>query len=93
MKTLSPPAAPSRLSKVLSGLQSRNFDFRTSTEYGEPGYSTDKPIIIFGNWSALSKSELAAVESVAEIEWSDEWVQDDGGRAFRSSPDCFLLLL
>ncbi len=83
MKTLT------RLQKVINGLSSRNFDFTVSTEYGEPGYSTDKPVILFANWNDLNKSEMNAVESVAEIEWSDEWIQDDAGRAFRSQPDSY----
>lgn len=76
-----------RLQWVLNGLQSRNFDFQTANTYGEPGYTTVHPVIILANWNDLEKSELEAVESVAEIEWSDEWVIDDEGRTFRSSPD------
>lgn len=81
---------PTRLRKVLNGLESRNFDFTIAQEYGEPGYSTDKPVILFANWNDLSKSELKAVESVAEIEWSDEWVTDDNGqKCYRTSPDSY----
>lgn len=79
-----------RLQKVLSGLESRNFDFTSASEYGEPGYSTERPIILFANWNGLSKSELRAVESVAEIEWSDEWItDDDGAKCYRTSPDSY----
>lgn len=78
-----------RMQKILNGLESRGFDFETASEYGEPGYSTDKPLIIFGNWNDLSRSELDAVESEMEIEWSDEWTTDSDGRAFRTQPDCY----
>lgn len=78
-----------RLQKILNGLESRGFDFETATEYGEPGYSTDKPLIIFGNWNGLERSTIDTIESEMEIEWSDEWVIDSDGRAFRSSPDCY----
>ena len=81
-------ATPTRLQKVLSGLQSRGIYFDTATEYGEPGYSTDKPLILFANWNDLNRSEMNAVESVAEVEWSDEWTTDSDGRAFRTQPDC-----
>ena len=79
-----------RLQKVLSGLESRNFDFTYAQEYGEPGYHTDKPLILLANWNSLSKSELRAVESVAEIEWSDEWITDgDGLKCYRTQPDSY----
>ena len=78
-----------RLQKVLSGLESRGIDFSSATEYGEPGYSTEKPVILFANWNALNRFEMRAVESVAEIEWSDEWITDDDGvKCYRTSPDC-----
>lgn len=79
----------SRISKILNGLESRGFDFETATAYGEPGYSTDKTLIIFGNWNDLKKSTINAIESEMEIEWSDEWVTDSDGRAFRTQPDCY----
>ena len=79
-----------RLQKVLSGLESRGIDFSSATEYGEPGYSTEKPVILFANWNALNRFEMRAVESVAEIEWSDEWITDDDGvKCYRTSPDCY----
>ena len=79
-----------RLQKILSGLESRGIDYTTATEYGEPGYSTDKPIILFADWNALNRSEMRAVESVAEIEWRDEWITDDDGvKCYRTSPDSY----
>ncbi len=77
-----------RQSKILNGLESRGFDYQIAFEYGEPGYSSDNQIIL-GNWNNLEKSALKAVESAFEIEWADEWLIDDGGRAFRSSPDSY----
>jgi len=78
-----------RISKILSGLESRGFDFETASEYGEPGYSTDKPLIIFGNWNDLQKSTIDAIKSEMEMEWDDEWLIDGNGRAFRQTPDCY----
>lgn len=79
-----------RLQKVLSGLESRGIYFTSASEYGEPGYSTDKPIILFADWNVLNRSEMRAVESVAEIEWSDEWITDDDGvKCYRTSPDSY----
>ena len=73
----------------MNGLESRGIDFSTASEYGEPGYSTEFPVILFANWNPLEKSSMKAIESVAEIEWSDEWLTDDNGRAFRCEPDCY----
>ena len=81
--------ASKRLRWILSGLESRGIDYTTASTYGEPGYSTEHPAIIFADWNQLDKGALDAIESVAEIEWSDEWTTDDGGRAFRTSPDCY----
>jgi|LakMenEpi03Aug12_release.lakeMendotaPanAssembly.Ray.scaffolds.fasta_scaffold198729_3 hypothetical protein len=78
-----------RLEWVLNGLESRGVDFSSASEYGEPGYTSDFPVILFANWNGLEKSAMRAVESVAEIEWIDEWVTDDRGRAFRHQPDCY----
>lgn len=72
---------------IINALISRNVDFATATEYGEPGYSTDKPVIVMADWNQFNKSEMNAIESVVEIEWSDEWVTDDEGQAFRRSSD------
>lgn len=81
------PTLSPRLNKVLNGLQARNFDMTTASEYGEPGYSTDKPFIVFANWNDLKKSTIKLIEDELEIEWSDEWLTDDQGRAFRTQAD------
>jgi len=80
-----------RLQWVINGLESRNICFESANEYGEPGYITDKPCILFANWNKIkSKTTMKAIEAVAEIEWSDEWAIDhsDGCKAYRTSPDC-----
>lgn len=86
------------ISKILNGLTARGIDFETATEYGEPGYSTDKPLIVFANWNHLNKgdkegftrrSTMDAIEKHVEIEWSDEWTTGaDNGKAYRTQPDC-----
>lgn len=81
-----------RLQWVCNGLESRGIYFDSACEYGELGYTTDKPCILFANWNEIkSKSTMKAIESVAEIEWSDEWVIDpsDGIKAYRSEPDSY----
>lgn len=82
---------PIRLQKILHALEGRGVEFDCAEEYGEPGYTTDKPLILFANWNHFDKREMDAIESVAEIEWSDEWVicHDSGSKAYRSSPDCW----
>lgn len=71
---------------ILEGLKDIGLDYFRVQSYGEKGYSTDKPIIL-ANWNALNKKECSLVEEYFEIEWSDEWEEDDEGRIFRSSPD------
>lgn len=81
-----------RLQWVINGLESRNICFESANEYGEPGYSTDKPCILFANWNEIkSKATMRAIKAVAEVEWSDEWTIDysDGCKAYRTSPDCY----
>jgi hypothetical protein len=70
-------------------LDSREIDYITASSYGEPGYGTDKDIIILANWNELSREDVNAIEKVAEIEWSDEWIVDDDDRAFRTQGDCY----
>jgi hypothetical protein len=74
-------------SEALGALEGKEIYFQTASEYGEPGYSTDHNLIVLANWNEVPKGLVDFVESVAEIEWSDEWVIDSDGRAFRSSPD------
>lgn len=69
--------------------------------YSEPGYSTDKRLIVFGNWNPENFTpeqkrvdvmlRLAkALERYAELEWEDEWTTcGDCGGAIRTQPDSF----
>jgi len=73
---------------ILAALDRRGIDFTTANEYGEPGYTTDKPILM-ANWNSLNRKECEAVERYFEIEWEDEWTTDDECRAFRTQADCY----
>ena len=44
-------------------------------KYCEPGYSTDKSLIVTANWNTpyFTKEEVEEIEKDFEIEWSDEW--------------------
>ncbi len=73
--------------------------------YAEPGYSSEKPGIFFANWNPRTYDNptkadqtmprLAAIleKMGAEIEWSDEWLQCDCGKAFRTSGDSYSWLM
>lgn len=92
-----------RLQWLFNGLESRGIDFTTAAEYAEPGYKTDKPVIVFANWNELGKVEGSretdftkarkherALESLVECAWSDEWSTcDDCQRAVRTSGDSY----
>lgn len=81
-----------KLGQAFDALQGLEIQFETADEYGEPGYSTERPVIIMANWNEVPKGLVDFVESVAEIEWSDEWVVDTNespSRAFRSQPDSY----
>ena len=60
-------------------------------EYAEPGYSSPKRGILFGNWNHYPKRLASILEKAGyEIEWSDEWSQcQDCNRAIRTSPDSY----
>ena len=73
---------------ILDALNERGMDIMCASKYGEPGYTTDKPILL-ADWNNLNQSELNAVERYFEIEWEDEWVTDERGRAFRTHADCW----
>lgn len=75
--------------EAFEALEALEVYFETAESYGEQGYSSDHPVIVLANWNDVPKGLVRFVESVAEIEWSDEWVIDSDGRAFRSSPDSY----
>lgn len=65
-------------------------DIDFCTEYGERGYSTSKPLIVFSNWNRYPKHVTNRIEYYCEVEWSDEWYIDhDRSRAYRTQPDCY----
>ena len=65
--------------------------------YAEPGYQTDKPYIILGNYNPSDFNNSGdfgrvcdALERVAELEWEDEWMAcDDCGKLFRTIGDSY----
>lgn len=75
-------------SEIYAFLKEKGFDFQIAESYGEPGYSSDNPIIL-GNWNDLDNDTCDAIEEHCEIEWEDEWVvlYDEEGQAYRTSPD------
>lgn len=77
-------------SEICSFLEENDFDFQIAESYGEPGYSSDKPIIL-GDWNNLDDDTCDAIEEHFEIEWEDEWIvlYDEDCKAYRTSPDCY----
>ena len=75
---------------LLEALGAKGFDYEIASEYGEPGYSTDKPII-FGNWNDLEQELINELEEAFEMEWSDEWVilYEEDCKAYRVKPDSY----
>lgn len=58
--------------------------------YGEPGYSKEHDLILFGNWNPYPKHVISAIEKQYDTEWNDEWIIDhDRSLAYRTSPDCY----
>lgn len=82
-----------RLQWLFNGLESRGIDFTTAAEYAEPGYTTDKPLIVFANWNELDKGHRhheKLIEQIVGVEWSDEWANCcDCNRAVRTSGDSY----
>lgn len=68
-------------------------------EYGEPGYSTDKDLILTGNWNPKDfnnkEDDLVLrvgniLEKFCELEWEDEWTScHDCGKLVRTEPDSY----
>ena len=79
------------LDTVTSYLERIGLDFEYASEYGEPGYSTAKPAILFANWNRVPRGRMAVIERSFECEWSDEWhiAYDSTSKAYRTSPDCY----
>lgn len=60
-------------------------------EYGEPGYAIDagKQAILFADWNDIPDRIMTVLERHYAIEWSDEWIISDIGKAYRTSPDSY----
>lgn len=60
-------------------------------EYGEPGYSNPRKMILFSNWNLFPRQACDLLESAGyELEWEDEWSTCDGcNKAFRTSADSY----
>lgn len=76
---------------IINALEERNlcgFDYANS--YGEPGYSSEKPIIL-GDWNEFNQSELDAIERYFELEWYDEWtiLYDEDSKAYLTTHDSY----
>jgi hypothetical protein len=80
------------LSDMLSDMENLGHDFQTAQAYGERGYSLPdgKVAIVFANWNNVPQPLADEIESIAECEWSDEWiVAYETGMAYRTSPDSY----
>ena len=57
--------------------------------YGEPGYDNAPNGVILANWNRVHKRVYSWLEHHGyALEWSDEWIQSDSGKIYRSTPDC-----
>jgi hypothetical protein len=59
-------------------------DVQCATEYGESGYDNPPTGILFANWNDCPRWLQDGLERRGfALEWSDEWVQTDAGKAYR----------
>jgi hypothetical protein len=64
------------------------FDY--ASEYGEPGYDNPRRGIVFANWNPFPRGLDDVLERAGySVEWSDEWIVSETGKAYRSSPDSY----
>lgn len=72
--------------------EKHGLDLDIADEYGEPGYTSDKPIL-FANWNRWKNNLPKRMEDAGyELEWSDEWIttyHHGTSKAYRTSPDCY----
>ena len=75
---------------IINAIQERGIDFEIANSYGEPGYDSDKPILL-ANLNQFDKSELNAIERHYEINYDDEWtvLYEEDCKAYRTNPDCY----
>lgn len=58
--------------------------------YGEPGYPSPDRCVLFDDWNKVDREVQAVLEELGfALEWSDEWLVCDEGKAWRTSPDSF----
>lgn len=58
--------------------------------YGEPGYTTDKDGILFGNWNDVPETTAKRLERSFELEWYDEWYIDyNRSKCYRTQGDSY----
>jgi hypothetical protein len=59
-------------------------------EYGEPGCENPPRGIIMADWNHVHRRVYDWLEHRGfALEWSDEWISDDNGKIYRSSPDSY----
>ena len=59
------------------------------TDTPNPATQRQSEGILLGDWNNHSKGLIDALEEHFELEWSDEWLQCECGKIFRTSPDCY----
>ena len=75
-------------------LESLKIDWQYADRYAERGYSVGEKKwgILFADWNGLedkAKGLMNALKERCEIEWSDEWLICDCGKAFRTQGDSY----
>jgi hypothetical protein len=74
--------------EILEEFENNNFYFETADTYGEPGYQTDK-LIVLGDWNSLEQKDIDFLETIFDLQWYDEWVVDSNGKCYRTQPDSY----
>jgi len=74
---------------IVFNLLERNGVENQATDYAEPGYDAEGKGILFHNWNDVPGDTRTALEEFYNLEWSDEWLVCDCGKAFRCSPDSY----
>jgi hypothetical protein len=78
---------PKTISKLIVEYLDEEVEFCAT--YGEPGYTTPKNGILLANWNDVSAEFRHHLEHDGyELEWSDEWMVANNGKAYRTQPDC-----
>lgn len=87
----SPQAARKLDWEPLLGLVPNFEDWGTYAKgYAEPGYSEPEGRVLIHNWNETPQPVQDLLEALGcSLEWSDEWLVCDCGKAFRAQPDSF----